>query len=406
MVIVIEPNLRGHTHAVFNSSMIVIIATAFPDSEIAFIACSSHLEAVKNLLDATIRRRVVFKEVDIPCESASYGRSVMENFRTFTKALSPIDRHAFIFVTSSTRCTILALWLALKYAGSPGVFAHVVFHGNAKELAGWRSRNPVQRIRDFRSSVKMCRDQRLRYIVLEPHIRDSICRILPELEPKVDVLPHPVSLETQISDEVILKLSHPIRIAYLGLGTRPKGFGLFLEVAQYFNGLCPDKVEFAAFGRLSPEMDGVDQSSLRHSLGKGYLDRSAFFAELTQQHFICIPYQGDHYSYSASGVLLDAIGGLRPIITMRTDATESLFNQFGDLGELCTTPDDMIQKVGSIVEKYDQPRYGRQIDNMKQARERRTAVYLAEVYREICIRGFPEFSYHALKLGCSRPLNW
>ncbi len=280
--------------------------------------------------------------------------------------------------------TLFAADIALRCSPGLDVAVQLVLHGSLTEIVGWRSRNPLRRAVDMRSALQWLAPKRAQLLVLERSIETELARIAPWLGPKVRALPHPL-LPAEGGKAIPAQLDRktPVRIGFLGLATLGKGILEFLQIARAVRQCHGDAVEFHLLGRIGPGVPPVDQSALTTAAGQERLPRVEFIEKLGKLHFVCLPYQGEHYHLSASGVLIDAIAWQKPVFALHQPITESLFGSFGDVGWLCDDIDDMTTKINAVVAAPEGGTYRTQVANMRQARQARLPAALASDYRNI-----------------------
>lgn len=97
-------------------------------------------------------------------------------------------------------------------------------------------------------------------------------------------------------------------------------------------------------------------------------------------HYVCLPYKGSHYHYTASGVLLDALANAKPILAFSTPAIAECFAherpgaQVGDI-------DQLAQEIRVRLETNWHTRYGDEIESVVRLRSQRLPAHLASQYR-------------------------
>ena len=101
----------------------------------------------------------------------------------------PGDRNLLIF----TSLTIACLWtLRLQKNRLKGIDVWVIYHAGLQTLVGWRSRNPLKRIRELEAGLRFACKGGVQLIVLEQPILDTIKREMPELAGCVHLVEHPI----------------------------------------------------------------------------------------------------------------------------------------------------------------------------------------------------------------------
>jgi glycosyltransferase involved in cell wall biosynthesis len=224
----------------------------------------------------------------------------------------------------------------------------------------------------------------IQYIVLEKSIRDTVVTSFPLLSGKIDALEHPLSPNQLELPEV--PLVEPIRFGFLGLADRAKGYPVFVDLANRITVKYGNRAEFHAIGHLSGNSMIPGTNALLTKPQSTLMSRTAFLNGVSGLHFIVLAHEAGPYTLTASGVLLDAIAWGKPVICREIPIFESIFNQQGDIGYLFNSDDELKRVVEEILQNADNPRYQRQVSNLRSARKTRHPEALAEQYRHIVLR--------------------
>jgi glycosyltransferase involved in cell wall biosynthesis len=100
------------------------------------------------------------------------------------------------------------------------------------------------------------------------------------------------------------------------------------------------------------------------------LTRDDLAAHLKDASYLVMPYDASAYGRTkASGVFLDAVSYVKPIIAFRTDELSYYFALFGELGSLCDTAAEMKAVVLDIVRSPPSTAYAEQQANLLRARD-------------------------------------
>lgn len=396
MIALFEVFWRNAAHAPGNASMIKILAHAFPDEPIVYHAAREQLEEVRHAIDPDAFPQVSFRRIAVPEAKGDSFANVLPATLQILRSLraAELGRDDLVVLCYGTPMAILAAraYHALHPRRRPAF--HIRLHGNLNEILGWRSRNPLSRALDLRAVLARGGGPERRFIVLERHIQSRLAELLPEIRPHLDLLPEPIIPEETEGFSPLAPVP-PLRIATLGLQTHAKGFGFYLDLARRLSARHPGQVEFHAIGRLHPQVAALDTSPLAHEIGDAYLARADFLGRLARMHYVCLPFRTGYYDLSASGVLIDALGFRKPLITLRVPLMVELFDRFGDIGELCEDEAALERALERCVAAPDPERYARQIRNLDAARESRLPQRLAEDYRRIVREKFPAFAARA-----------
>ncbi len=393
MILVFEMTWSGTAHVPVNSSMIQTIALAYPDQAIRVFADASHLAELRR--DPALSGHAGIEFVPIDVYPELFGKTHIVSFARFRQEFAalrhgvagvPRDEPCLIFLTSATSTAIFAAsFLARLRRGRIGV--QIALHGNLNDLNGWRSRNPLARAFDLRAAMAARHPRALRFLVLEPAIKDALARLVPQAVTRTDVLPHPVNV-SEIRADQGLPLAAPLRIGLVGQATQAKGLDQFLDIARDFRARYGDAVAFHLVGRAVRESDLPNFAPLAHEVSTAPLTRAAFIERLSGLHYVFLPLQPDYYCLSASGALIDALTWLKPVIGSRLPIVTDLFEQVGDMGYVCDGEAGFRAALDDILATMDAARYRRQVEAVRQARDSRLPAQLAIEYRVIVQRRF------------------
>ncbi len=364
-----EPLSYAAEHAPFNAALLETVAYAFPGVATVFYAEPSHLVEVQGLLGHVESGRVGslrFTEQTLAPRRASFRKRLLSDYRLLCKALQGLVESDLLILSASIPSVLFALFAArLRLRSKARVQA--VIHGNLVEISGWRSYDPRSRWFDLRSAMRLALKVGVQFIVLEEGIRQAAIKEMPELENRMAVLEHPFPGEARVS---VPEAGGLPAIGFLGMAAKVKGFGLYTELAQQVASLQPNRLAFDVIGPLPPDerepaTQRTDWSMFRRVPSKDWVSKDDYHSALAAIHYVCLPYNPDHYRFSASGILLDAIQNAKPVIALRNPTLVSIFERYGDVGYLCEDEMQMIQTVLMLAEHFDQLRYQQQSYNMQ-----------------------------------------
>ncbi len=410
MILVFEMLWVGTQHAPGNSATIQAIARGFPEQVVRVFADPTHLTELRNDPALTACANVGFAPIAL--HPAHRGKTHLVAWGRFRQELATL-RHGLAQVPNGENCLLMlisatptaifaATLLARLHPGRVGV--QVGLHGNLNDAFGWRPRNPLTRAFDLRSALTARHPKRLRFMVLEQGIRDTLANLLPAAAARTDVLELPINV-AELTGQRTPEFAPPIRIGLVGLATAAKGTELFLDIAREMMARFPGKVAFHHVGRLTPGADPAPFEVLAAPPSTEHLSRADFTARLAALHYVFLPIREGYYNLSASGALLDAMTWAKPVIARALPIVTPHFRRFGDIGYLCDTDAAMRTAVETILTGMDADRYARQVAAMQALRAARTPAALAGTYREMIAREFPALltPAPARRSGCPRP---
>lgn len=370
MIDVLDLMNKGRTHLPFNYSFLAILARAYPGEKIVFRAHASHLEALAEM--GPLPEGVSVSPVPDDAFFERRKGGVIENY-------GAVD---YLCRTSLARNVVLMGardWFLYRLIRIDELLSRVsfdiVFHATLAEPAHWRSRNPFVRRKDLFGILAGRIPSGVRFIVLERAIADSLRGVVRK-DTKISVLEHP-------AQKVISQYSRgetasgKLRVAFIGATTPAKGFSTFLECAKKYRG----RFEFLCVGAATESYSKGDDDLFvvppsDEKLGIIEYERLLLGADL-----VCLPLDSVHYSWSASGTLLDCVRYGIPLITVRTKVVEDLSVRFGDFGYFlnsCQEIPDFLGSLSRLQVRRDSPRFRYALDRIADTRSIQT---LAEDFR-------------------------
>ncbi len=372
MILVVEPVFPNAHHAPVNAGNLRAIRLATGSEDIVFAAHPAHREAVFGVLDEAERKLCVHHDIEvIPAGGISFRR-----FRSQAGTLLGLVRRLkprLVICLGTQPETLFACRLLTMVNGDLRVIA--VLHGNLNQAVGWRSRDPRRRWFDDRSSLNAAiGSPAIQFVVLDQTVRDAAIKMGLLPRERCHVWPHPINPK-----EVQASPHRPdpkrMRIAFLGSAKRAKGFSDFVHLTRQL-AARDERYEFSLIGALQ---ETFPAEALTHiHVTRGFLDRADFLERLSAVDYICLPLHEDTYTLTVSGVILDTIAALKPLIALPTPMTRDLF-RIGPVGYLCNDLTAMADIMGDMNRLTDSVLYGQFLANLQRACHARLPSCLATV---------------------------
>ena len=383
MILVCELSFDDGAHVPFNAGLLATIRAAFPKEELSFFGAAAHMEELKKEVGRPLAGSIAWSEILPPTPGTVYIARFFRELSIIRCLLRtvPQDSTSRLLLTSAYPSTVLALKVARCFR-SNHTPVQIVLHG-LSGVIGKRYRRPIHRFQDMKTALTLLGNDAMQYLVLEQSIRDTVVKNLPLLSGKVEALDHPISPNEGASETV--DLSEPIRFGFLGLADKPKGFPLFVELANHVTAKYGRRAEFHAIGLFSqnrPPVNGIE--ALATKPGATLMSRANFILGISPLHFIVLLHEAAPYALTASGVLLDAIVWEKPVIARKIPIFEAMFEKHGDIGYLFSDDTELKDIVEQLLRAADKSRYRRQVLNLRNVRKSRAPETLASSYREIC----------------------
>jgi glycosyltransferase involved in cell wall biosynthesis len=381
MILVVEPVFPNAHHAPGNSGKLRAIRLAAPDEEVVFAAHPAHRDAVFTILGESERRAYTHRDIEvIPAGGINFRRFRSQAATIFglTKRLKP---RIVVYLGTQPETLFACRLLTMIHRDTPVI---AVLHGNLNQAAvGWRSRDPRRRWFDDRASLAAAAaSSAIQFVVLEKSIRDAA--IAMGLIPPERCHVWPLAIP---DSEAWTQPHRPdpgrIRIAFIGSAKVAKGFGDFAAITRRLTARN-DRYEFSLIGGLQDSFQTEDLAHIR--IPSGFLDRADFLQRLYAVDYVCLPLRGDTYTLTASGVLLDSIAALKPVIALPTPAIRDLFRG-GPVGYLCDDLTAMTDVMGDTDRLADPGTYEGFRANLERERDARSPSGLAHVVAPLLAPG-------------------
>lgn len=309
VITVIEPTWDRNIHLPANLGLLRIIRHAYPEAQVNFVGGAEQIDLMRGMLPESEQSAVRFFAGQPAPDRDTMPGDVYSAWRKLRSLPAPVLQEASLIVLSSctASCLNALTWMGLAPRSS------AVLHGNANDLQGWRSRNPMRRQLDMRQAFQRFCERGGKAVVLEERIRHTLGQQQPWLAPHMVCLPHPMLPEESATAGAARPLKSPIDIGFAGLASTAKGFPQFVALAQAMEARRPGAFRFHAFGKLPDESRALDQSCLAHRAAEG-LPRSEYVAGLRAMDYLFVWHQDSYYANAASGVVYDAINFGVPMI--------------------------------------------------------------------------------------------
>ncbi|MFC1839984.1 glycosyltransferase [Thermodesulfobacteriota bacterium] len=381
MIKIIDLISKGLEHTPVNTGLIDIIRLAYPREKIYLYGERKNINEIYKNLDDDLSHSITLKPLELPARFLGSWKRIPFDFINIIKALSrgPVkEKH--VVLASSTSFIIIFLKIVHILLLRNTKF-HILLHYNLNKIKDSKSRNPFNMLQNLRVALSFLPIDTFRYIVLEKHIKQDIKRRIPEIYDLFDVIEHPFNIkELQYCDRNIKKKSFnhsgTRTFAFLGSVRKRKGFDDYIKIANQLKPKFKNKVDFHAIGSIGNQQIKDSLKFLRTQPHGYKLEREEYINRVLNIEWVCITNSPEHYMLSASGILLDAIICLKPIIAYQLPVLEGIRQNYGEIGYTVKNCDEMKVCIENIVENPDPERYNRFINNLRNLRNSRSPGYL------------------------------
>lgn len=336
-MVICEPICEGMEHVPFNSQIINQILINKPDEVIRLICSESHWQGLKPYIRAENINRVVFIQIDkVSCKTEIFQWCI-QVFFLFKISRYSLKNESWLFLTTTVP---IYWWLCHFFKKHKPT---VVFHSVLAEVEGWVPKNPIRRFFSLNKTFSLFAGCSPNIVVLEQYIKNNLIALFPKLEKKINIIPHPLPADVIPAEK---KQSGIVRVGFPGGFSSNKGAASFVKLAEKFQ----DKVEFVVIGKnyLS---NSTESLSKHFQVGPfvEFLTRESYSEEVGKCDFIFLSQSDEHYKWTASGVILDALHFEKPLIALKSSNLAAITNNSWDIGYFYSSFDELSRIMEEII---------------------------------------------------------
>jgi hypothetical protein len=345
----IDPVCSENIHVPFNSAFIESVKY-FNSTEINYFGDDSNVRNIikfrENVVPNIVESTLTFSAIEIPVEGKFLEIRQSVNLFFLLRRISRKYKSDLIFVTTCPSLGIFAIYLyrLLTWNGQP---VYPILHRASTQLQSQRF--VVRTITRWLFSLPLNK-MKIFPIVLSRLIKENIEHILGEKAKKFIAIDHPYIFPELRTEQTKFNFEDNLKLGFLGLGNKARGFDLFIELAIRLASINP-QIEFYGIGALGDDLKGYDQRILRRQMKDFQIPRDEYERNVKETDIAFFSLSGKNYSYIMSGALLDALVFRKPIIFMRSLHVEKLLVEFGEIGLIVNDFDHMVQVLQSIFDR-------------------------------------------------------
>ncbi len=321
--------------------MIKMLKKINPSREILIYGDKEHLKLIRMEIEA------VYEDFDIAGVVDTKKNKIFKEIKNIFKLRKHKDEIYFLSVTPLTV-----------------IFAKIFLRKN-KKIFIWHSvleslleKNSFFSLNYWIKPSIMIKDKKSINIVLGQSIRDNLLKFFPQLSRDFYSIDHPY--EFQSEQQIKNEISNKMKIGTIGFATERKGTPKIFEIEE---GLENENVQLEIIGDTQSINIPLKTNVITYG-GEGALDRDTFDKLIRELDFALYLYPKDMYKLFASGAIFDSILNLKPIIALKNNYFEYIFEKLGDIGYLCEDYDEIIEIIKKIENEKDNEKYSIQQKNL------------------------------------------
>lgn len=237
----------------------------------------------------------------------------------------------------------------------------VTFHGDLELL----SKKQVQKnkISFWYSLIYKCSFKHLLsrsnvyILVLGASIKNSIVELYPQVKQNIISINHPYIFpdEDRILEVVdLMKNCDILTIGVLGALDEKRGLFQFLQLAEYFKKqIVAGKLVLKSIGKRPKDIN-VDKWNYIHWGTESAMSRNEFEKNVYSLDYILCLYPVDSYKFTASGVAMDALRFMKPIIALQNNYLRTITNGY-KVGFEASTLDEIKEVIEAELHRKTEP---------------------------------------------------
>lgn len=370
-IAIVEANMTEYQHSYPNSIYINILVNIFRRDNVEVYCADKHFKCMGFQKSDMSIRHIPIKVV--PGNKAMIKKFFYECYNTF-KIVKSSGSDLIIFLSS---CPDIQLPLISYMRRKEGPKVIIFTHGELEGLlmsGKWKIWSyPFWISRCFKKGLP----PNVFRIVLGKSIKQNLERLYKEKN--IYYIDQPRDGFSERNDTVPNRYKNIY--GFIGDFLNKKGGATFKKAAH---AMALSNSEFWVIGSYHEDV-GNDIKTF--SKINEYLEKEKFNELIEKITYACFPYPSDSYKLTASGAILDAIRFLKPIIYIKNDYFDGIFEDSGDIGYRCENEKEFCNTIELLDHQVDVERYNLQMKNLKalqtKFRQETVSIQLENIMRDL-----------------------
>ncbi len=371
---VIDNVILGNNHVVNNAGVLNVLRNLYSGGDkISFYSDKAHASNVQLKLYPETMESVDFHSISVIDPSGVPSQKI----KAWHKKLK-VDKQVVLKLFKKAReekpaliyfCTLMPVNIfrfMSVFRSNPKQRIIIGLHGEVEFL--YRKK---QSLKDklnaifYRKAFANIPDN-VKFNVLSPLIRKRLVESGFLKENQIIWIEHPIQNTTRPRVSAFPEI--PV-FSFLGVASKRKNGGSFFDLANHFKrDTFSQKFRFELVGKIAPELRNYPLDGIHW----GAEENKSIPQEKYEEHCLKATYslcflKGNEYIFRISGSLMDSVQYHLPVIALKHEYVNYLFEQGGDIGFVCQDLSEMENIIRRIVNKDTElvSRYAQQVENMK-----------------------------------------
>lgn len=347
---VIEANMTGLQHSVINRLMITMLSDNEKVESMKLYCSKEHF----NALNVQTLKKIKYSDIKVLKPGKHRVVKFFLEMNQVMKIINKSNSDLIIFLSCFPNVHFFLTLFAKCFNKKLLIVTHGEAEGLIMKSAQWKIWSyPFWITKTF----KLADRKNLYRLVLGKSIYDNVKNIIKTNN--LYYIDHPY--EDFKSENNILPCKKDNVYAYVGNCLEKKGGNVFVDASKKIVSNSKFKIIGAYDLTRNDFNENLEILSKQHQM-LSYKDFNDALSSIT---YACYPYASNSYKFTASGAIFDAIKYLKPIIYIKNDYFDSIFENIGNIGYRCEDEEDFIKKIQEIDGADTTETYISQIENLK-----------------------------------------
>jgi hypothetical protein len=358
-IIIIDSYSWKHFHEIGNASLLA--ECSYITNEIVYYSGKSAYNSLKNILDEKYYINNVYKNIPI----IDIDNKIGSLLRFFLSAivncflLLKVDKNAIIIYNYNNVFSLPLINILNKFLKKQLV---ILCHGEfemfnqsiiQKHHFFWRLYFKIIKIYFVNKFIKI--SNRIIFLVLGDNIKCNLSKyVSANIYNKIYSIDR--SYINKYYNRKINIDNSVLKIGFAGQVRKGKNISdIILLAKKLASEISCGKVELSITGStiiMSKELTAV---GIIIPYGKKLLSREEYDDKIAALDYVLFFYNSKMYKFTQSGPLIDALFLGKPVIALRNNYFEYIFNKYGNFGILVDTIDEMAELIRNIIKGYNLP---------------------------------------------------
>lgn len=371
MIVLADLNVTGNAHVPVNSSLAMIFRNIFCDEEIMFFSEKKHNQYIEAECKFKNEKNFFYKArfYRSPKGRMKYlQQEFMELYNLFHLLLF-CKKHKirYLIIFCVMPITHFVLKKIIRFLNN-NTKVIIFFHGELEYIRerekwiiqglGWILKKAI---------LKNTKEQ-IHYVVFGKSIRENLKKEICIDDKVLHVIDHPYLYQSCFVPKVI-NFSH-LEMATIGIAATHKNTQwIFMLGNDLEKSIQKKQIKLSIIGKLDKSMFPYINEKINYIKKNCLIERKNFEILIKKIDYSLFFYDNQHYQLCASGAFFDSVNFQKPIIALKNDFFLYYFNKLGNIGYLCDSYEEILDRILWILDKQPHNEYILQQQNLKKAKQ-------------------------------------